>query len=137
MEKIKILIAEDAKDIWNLYKKGLPAENFDLTFADNGDTALELLKSVKPDILLLDIQMPIMSGYMMLKKLREKTPLAKAGVAQPDGKKLPVVIMATAKGKKEDIMDCVKLGINGYIVKPFDFKEIGAKIMELYRAVHP
>jgi len=137
VEKIKILIAEDSEDICNLYKAGLPADKFEITFTNNGEDALELRKTVEPDILLLDIKMPIMSGFAALKKLRAKTPLAKEGKTDPRGKKLPVVIMATAMKKREDIMDCVKLGINGYIVKPFSHKEIADKIISMYITVYP
>ncbi len=80
--------------------------------------------------------MPLMTGYQLLKKIRDTEPLAK----KSDGKcnqKRTVVIMATALNTKEDIVDCLKLGINGYIVKPIKHKEVNDKILEYYRKIYP
>ena len=121
MDKLKILIIEDDISTQQLFDKALSTDQFEKQFSSNGLEALELYKSWKPDLLVLDIFMPIMTGYSLLKTIREE--LEDNATA---------VIMSTSASKPEDIQSCIKLGIQGYIVKPFNYKTIEAKIMQYY-----
>lgn len=127
--KLKILITDDDKSIQALYYKGLPEDFFEKRIVGNGSDAIELYKSWKPDIVILDIMMPVMSGYEALKKIREMEKYSKD--------KSSVIIMATAMSSKNDILDCAKLGIQGYIIKPFKHTEISNRILSYYQKANP
>lgn len=124
MSKLKVLIAEDDKICQEIYKKALPGDTFDKRFVNNGLEALVIHKSWNPDILLLDILMPVKSGYETLKEIRE---------LEENFDKKTVIIMATSMTAKEDILDCLKIGIQGYIMKPFKTAEINTKILDYYQ----
>jgi DNA-binding response OmpR family regulator len=121
MDKLKILIVEDDKSTQELYDRGLSADVFEKHFVDNGEEALQIYGSWHPNIIILDIMLPVKSGYSALKEIREEI---------EDG--ATTIIMATSLSGIGDIMDCTRLGIQGYIVKPFKYKEIGKKILERY-----
>lgn len=125
-DKLKILIVEDSKSILALYNAGFADEVFDKRLVDNGSEALEVYRTWQPDIIVLDIMLPGMSGYAVLKEIREKIE-----------DKATTIIMVTSMSSKDDIMDCVKLGVHGYIVKPFTHKEIADKILEYYKKTDP
>lgn len=122
MGRLKVLIVEDDKAIWELYDNGLSDDLFEKTFADNGKEGLRLYHSLKPDIMVLDIMLPVMTGYSLLKEIRIK--LCDSSTT---------IIMATSLSGKNDIVDCVRIGIQGYIMKPFKVKEIGGLIMKYRR----
>ncbi len=123
MEKLKILVAEDDRNVQLLYEKGLPEDKFDLKIVADGDAVLEMYDSWKPDIIMLDIMMPLMSGYAALKKIRE---------LEDETDRKTVIIMATSMTNKEDIVDCISVGIQGYIVKPFKASRIAEMVMAYY-----
>jgi putative nucleotidyltransferase with HDIG domain len=122
MTRARILIVEDDESITNLYKKGLSDDVYEKRFSSNGKEALEIYNSWNPDIIVLDIMLPVMTGYSVLKEIRATL-----------GDRSTTIIMATSLSKKDDIQDCVKFGIHGYIVKPFKYKDIGARIMTCYQ----
>jgi len=126
MEKIKILIAEDIKATINLYKVALKDDCFEKKFVMNGEEALTVYKDWKPDILLLDIKMPLMTGYSVLKNIREV-------MNDQD----TVIIMSTSENTIDDVKSCAKLGIQGYIIKPFKVKMIEIQILEAFARKHP
>ena len=121
MEQLKILIADDDKSIRALYDKALAEGEFEKRFATDGNEALDVYAIWKPDILLLDVYMPVMTGYSVLKKIR---------VEFEDRR--TAVIMSTNVSDQEHIKDFVLLGIQGYIIKPFNFKEVGVRVMQYY-----
>lgn len=123
MDKLKILIAEDDKLAQIIYEDGLPDDSYEKRFANNGEEAIEMYKSWKPDILVLDLIMPIKSGYAVLKEIRQ--------MEAPD--KATAIIIASSMADKEDILDCAKLGIQGYITKPIDPSKINDKISDYYQ----
>ncbi len=125
--KLKILIAEDDKSTQMLYNKGLSDEWYEKHIVGNGKDAVEIYKSWKPDIIVLDIMMPVMSGYETLKKIREMEKHTKD--------KSTTIIMATAMSSKGDILDCARVGIQGYIIKPFKHAEIGSRILSYYQKI--
>jgi DNA-binding response OmpR family regulator len=103
---LKIAIVEDDIAIAQMYRMKFEAEGYVVEVAHNGKLGLELAESIKPDIILLDLMMPEMTGDEMLKELR----------AKPWGKKIKVVIL-TNMGEQE-VPDVVKtLDVSAYIVK--------------------
>jgi len=103
---IKIAIIEDDQAISQMYRFKFEAEGYQVETAENGKIGLELVENMKPDIILLDLMMPEMTGDQMLAKLR----------ATPWGKNVKVIIL-TNMGEQE-IPDTVKtLGVSGVILK--------------------
>jgi CheY-like chemotaxis protein len=136
MGKLKVLIAEDAKVFRMVYDLGLSGDQFEKRFAVDGLEAVAAFSEFKPDIVVMDIQMPNMTGYEALKKIRLVEPYSKVA-ANNGGGRTTVVIMATGMGTKEDIMDCLQIGIHGYMVKPVDKATVTEKIMGYYNRIHP
>jgi PleD family two-component response regulator len=121
MDKIKILVAEDDHTTQMLYDKGLFNQIFDKKMVVSGKEAIFVYNEWHPEIILLDIYLSEMTGYQVLKVIRSTF----------EDKKT-CIVMATSLSGSEDILSCMKLGIEGYIVKPFQCMEIGAKILNYY-----
>jgi DNA-binding response OmpR family regulator len=102
----KIAIIEDDTVISQMYRMKFEADGFDVQVASNGRTGVELVKSFAPDLILLDLQMPEMTGDEALKEIR----------SQPWGAKTPVLIL-TNLGAEESPESLKALGIHSYIVK--------------------
>lgn len=102
----KIAIIEDDQAISQMYRFKFEAEGYTVDTADNGKTGLELIKSLSPDIILLDLMMPEMTGDAMLAKLR----------TLPWGKKVKVIIL-TNMGEQEVPDEVKKLGVSDIILK--------------------
>ena len=115
----KVLIVEDDNNIAELLHLYLEKEGFETQVARDGGKGVELFRSFQPDLVLLDIMLPVMDGWSVLKKIREsgKTP----------------VIMLTAKGELEDRVTGLESGADDYIVKPFEMKEVLARIHAVLR----
>ncbi|MCI5624337.1 MAG: response regulator transcription factor [Clostridiales bacterium] len=115
----KVLIIEDDNNIAELLHLYLEKEGFETQVARDGGKGVELFRSFQPDLVLLDIMLPVMDGWSVLKKIREsgKTP----------------VIMLTAKGELEDRVTGLESGADDYIVKPFEMKEVLARIHAVLR----
>ena len=115
----KVLIVEDDGNIAELLHLYLEKEGFDTQVAADGGKGVELFRSFRPDLVLLDIMLPVMDGWSVLKKIREndKTP----------------VIMLTAKGELGDKVQGLEGGADDYIVKPFEMKEVLARIHAVLR----
>ena len=115
----KVLIVEDDGNIAELLHLYLEKEGFETQVAGDGGKGVELFRSFQPDLVLLDIMLPVMDGWGVLKKIREhdKTP----------------VIMLTAKGETEDKVTGLEGGADDYIVKPFEMKEVLARIHAVLR----
>ena len=115
----KILIVEDDSNIAQLLHLYLEKEGYDIQIAPDGGKAVELFRSFGPDLVLLDIMLPVMDGWSVLKKIRaeSKTP----------------VIMLTAKGETSDKVTGLEEGADDYIVKPFETKEVLARIHAVLR----
>ena len=125
-EKIKILIVEDDYTTQLLYEKGLLNLVFEKKMASSGKEGLLIYNEWHPDIIVLDIQMPEMTGDQVLKEIRTTS----------DDKKTTIV-MATSRSSSNDVMSCMKMGIEGYVVKPFSLREIGTKILSYYAKKEP
>ena len=95
-------------------------KDFEVFIARDGLEAMQILKKVKPEIVLLDIMMPNLDGYQTLKKIRENDSLTHTKI-----------VFLTAKNKTSDIEKGIKLGADKYLVKPFSIKKIISEILEL------
>ena len=115
----KVLIVEDDSNIAELLHLYLEKEGFEAKVAKDGGKGVEYFRSFQPNLVLLDIMLPIMDGWTVLKKIREES-------AAP-------VIMLTAKGETEDKVTGLEGGADDYIVKPFEMKEVLARIHAVLR----
>jgi DNA-binding response OmpR family regulator len=122
--KFKVIIAEDAKAWQNLVSHDLNDEIYEKRVAGNGLETMEILANWKPDIMILDLMMPLKSGFTVLKELREKE------MNDPVVNHLPI-IMLTSVSDRDSIQDCLKLGVEGYVVKPFKTGEIARRVEEV------
>jgi len=104
----KILIAEDERDIRDLVAFTLRFAGHEVFAASNGEEAVELAPRVNPDLILMDVRMPRMTGYEACKILK----------ADPDLKDIPVVFLS-AKGQENEIQQGLDSGAEDYLLKPF------------------
>jgi DNA-binding response OmpR family regulator len=102
----KVLLIEDSKLVQQMYKNKLLIEKFEVITADNGMDGIKSLTSHVPDILLLDLMMPVMDGYKVLHVLKTDAKL----------KNIPVIIFS-AKGQPEEIEKALHLGATDFIIK--------------------
>jgi DNA-binding response OmpR family regulator len=102
----KILVAEDDKFLANAYRVKLTKEGFNIQLASNGEEVLKTLQTFNPDIILLDLMMPKIDGFIVLQILR----------TTDQWREIPVIITSNL-GQKEDIEKGMKLGATDYIVK--------------------
>jgi len=114
MDPIKVLIADDEEEILDLMKKKITQEGYDVVTAHDGQEAWDKIKSESPDMLILDITMPKMSGLEVLKELRENNPLDKW---------IPVIIVSAA-AELEDVQKGYSLEADHYITKPCSMDDI-------------
>ena len=115
----KVLIVEDDTNIAELLHLYLEKEGFETAVAPDGGKGVELFRSFHPDLVLLDIMLPVMDGWSVCKKIREES-------------KTPI-IMLTAKGETMDKVSGLEMGADDYIVKPFEMKELIARINAVLR----
>jgi len=115
----KVLIVEDESNIAELLHLYLEKEGFETEVARDGGKAVDLFRAFQPDLVLLDIMLPVLDGWSVLKKIRAegKTP----------------IIMLTAKGEVQDKVSGLEQGADDYVVKPFEMKEVLARIHAVLR----
>lgn len=118
----KILIVEDEPDIAQLVKLYLEKEGFHTNVAKSGGEALKLIKSERPNLLILDLMLPEMDGIEVCKKIR----------TAPDTALLPI-IMLTAKAEESDTIIGLELGADDYVTKPFSPKALVSRVKALFR----
>jgi phosphate regulon transcriptional regulator PhoB len=118
----KILVIDDEKDIVELISYNLTKEGFSIIKAYDGETALKLVKLQKPDLLILDLMLPRMSGIDVCKTIRNNS----------DSANLPI-IMVTAKADETDKIIGLEIGADDYITKPFGIKELVARVRAILR----
>ena len=116
-KQVKILIVDDEPDVVSTVEYRLKFADCQVVTASNGQEGLERAEAEKPDLILLDTNMPVMNGHEMLERLRAD-----------DGLKHVPVIMLTARCEPQDIAAASAHGVTDYVTKPFDFAELMAKI---------
>jgi two-component system alkaline phosphatase synthesis response regulator PhoP/two-component system response regulator VicR len=119
----KILFVDDEADLVSTVKCRLKWADFDVVTAPNGKEGLDKAETEKPNLILLDTNMPVMNGYEMLEQLRKN----------PQLKNIPV-IMLTAMCEAQDIAKASSYDIADYVTKPFDFTELVEKITNILKS---
>jgi two-component system cell cycle response regulator len=104
----KILSVDDSKTIRLIVGKAFKSFDCQMCEAGNGEEGLAVAAKERPDLIILDVTMPVMDGVTMLTKLKE----------DPELKSIPV-IMLTAESGRENVLQIAKLGVRDYLVKPF------------------
>lgn len=117
----KILIVDDDQNICELLRLYIEKEGFDVRIANDGRRALDLFEEYNPDLIMLDIMLPELDGWQVCREVRKKS-------------KCPI-IMLTAKGEVFDKVLGLELGADDYVVKPFETKEVVARIKAVLRRV--
>ena len=120
----RIQIIEDDRDIVELVRYNLEKEGYQVTAAGDGATGLAQLRKSAPDVLILDLMLPKLSGLEICKEVRRDTSL----------NRLPIV-MLTARGEEADRVVGLELGADDYVTKPFSPRELAARIKALLRRV--
>ena len=115
--KIKVLVADDDKNIINIIRYSISNDQFEVLEATNGKEALGMVFAISPDILILDIMMPEMDGYMVCEELKK----------HDSTKNLPIIILS-AKSSIDDKLKAIGFGVDDYMTKPFDPRELEARI---------
>ena len=120
MSKKTILIADDEPHIIELIRLALGEEEYDYLEAENGKQVLALVEKQKPDLILLDVMMPIIDGYEIARILKNKNET-----------KDIVIAMISAKREDQDVLKGIDQGAIAYITKPFNPMELEEKVKEL------
>ena len=111
---VSVLIAEDDKNIAELLQMYLEKEGYAVTIAQDGGQALTKFRAIQPDLVLLDVMMPVMDGWGVCRAIR--------------GESQTPIIMLTAKGETDDKVSGLKAGADDYITKPFEMREVLARM---------
>ena len=119
MTRTKILLVDDDPNIRQLVNLYLEKEGFEVSMADRGDAALEQFRQSPPDLILLDLMLPGMDGWQVCREVRKTSNVP--------------IIMLTAKDEVFDKVLGLELGADDYIAKPFDMKEVVARIKAVIR----
>lgn len=119
----KILIVEDEANIRELLRLYLEREGYTVLEAENGVEGIKKWKSDKPDMLLLDVMMPVTDGWAVCREIRAESDVP--------------IIMLTAKGETADRVSGLEMGADDYIVKPLEMPEVIARVRAVFRRMAP
>ena len=119
----RILIVEDERAVARGLEYGLLAEGFDVAWANTGQSALAMARSAAPQLIVLDIRLPDISGFDVCRQLRS------------EGRRLPI-LMLTARDEEVDKVLGLELGADDYLVKPFSMRELISRIRALLRRAY-
>jgi DNA-binding response OmpR family regulator len=114
----KILLAEDEEALGMIIRESLESRGFEVVFCVNGEEAKYAYESERPDILVLDVMMPKLDGYSLVKELRKQDLY------------IPIIFL-TAKSRTEDVVEGFGYGANDYLKKPFSMEELIVRINAL------
>ena len=115
----KALVVEDDVNIAELLMLYLEKDGFEVSIAHDGGRGIEMFNEISPDLVLLDIMMPVMDGMQVCREIRKTSSVP--------------IIMLTAKGETEDKVSGLEMGADDYIVKPFEVKELLARVHAVLR----
>lgn len=118
----KILVVDDEEDVVRLLEFRLAKEGFNVVSARDGQTALSLTEQEKPDLVVLDIMMPLMDGMEVLRQIRSRRAMSKTPI-----------IMLTAKTSSLTVDEARQLWVSDYIMKPFDPEKLVTKVKKALR----
>lgn len=119
-EMKKILIVDDEPNIVMSLEYTFKKNNYEVFIARDGQEALDIVKTSYPDVIILDVMMPMVDGYATIEQIRKDKNL-----------KHTKVIFLSAKNKESDIEKGMALGADAYMTKPFSIKKVVDKVMEL------
>lgn len=120
-DRPRVLIAEDNRELQEMFRVRLEMEGFEIAFADDGRGCLKALEAWKPDLILLDLFMPVMDGYQVLEVLSNT----------PFYSEIPVVVFSV-EGNPREVERAIELGAIEYIVKgKMELEKVVAKIQEI------
>jgi two-component system response regulator MprA len=124
-----ILLVEDEPSISGFVRRGLIFEGFEVDVAPNGRIALDMIRNREPDLLILDLMLPEVNGLEVTRRLR-------SAEESSSNQRLPI-LMLTARDTVADRVTGLDAGADDYLVKPFDFDELLARVRALLRRVTP
>ena len=119
MKNVKVLVVDDDSNICELLRLYLEKENYDVKVVYDGRIAVDTVSSFQPDIMLLDVMMPKLDGWQVCREVRKFSQVP--------------IIMITAKGEVFDKVLGLELGADDYVTKPFDTKEVVARVKAVLR----
>ena len=120
---MRILIAEDDSALASFVKKGLDAEHYAVDVSNDGEQARAMAAEFDYDLVVLDLNLPRLDGIAILRYLRTRKP------------SVPILVL-TGRTRVEDRVQCLDLGADDYLSKPFSFSELSARIRALLRRCH-
>lgn len=120
---MRMLIAEDDIALASFVKKGLEAEHYAVDVSSDGEQSRSLAEEYDYDLVVLDLNMPRLDGVSILRYLRTRKP------------SVPILVL-TGRNRVEDRVQCLDLGADDYLIKPFSFAELSARIRALLRRSH-
>jgi len=119
MASERILVVDDDTNICELLRLYLEKDGYEVSIANNGGEAVKMFQEISPDLMLLDIMLPVLDGWQVCREVRKFSD-------KP-------IIMLTAKGETFDKVLGFELGADDYVVKPFDAKEVMARVKAVLR----
>jgi len=117
-EQTRILLAEDEVALGTIVKESLETRGFEVIYAEDGEQALKLYETSKPELLVLDVMMPKKDGFTLVKEIRKMDD------------RIPIIFL-TAKSRTEDVVEGFGYGANDYLKKPFSMEELIVRIKAL------
>ena len=114
VKKYKILVIDDDKNICDLLNLYLKKDGYDIIFAHDGSTGLDVFKREAPDLVILDLMLPVISGWEVCQLIRQQSSVP--------------VIMLTARDTCEDKISGLDMGADDYVIKPFNPQEVAARV---------
>lgn len=121
MESVRILVIDDEEAIGNVIKDYLEAQGYEVFWAEDGLSAIDMFQRINPDLIILDLMLPGKSGFDVCKELRKDSNVP--------------VIMLTAKSDEIDRVLGLELGADDYVTKPFSLRELAARVKAVLRRV--
>lgn len=118
---MKILIADDSSEIRKILSESARGEGYEVYTAENGAETLSCFRRLKPDVILLDVMMPLQDGFEVCREIRKSSNV--------------IIIMITARGEDFERIMGLEIGADDYIVKPFSPKEVMARIRAILRRI--
>ena len=119
----RILVVDDEPNIVIALEYLMRQNGFDVRAARNGEEALAVVTEFRPDLVLLDVMMPVKDGYQVVRKIRENRELAGTRI-----------LMLTAKGRETEVAKAMAIGADGYVTKPFSTFELIAEVKRMLGA---
>ena len=126
MKKQKIIVVEDEPDLVDVVTYNLKREGYLVLAAQRGDEGINLIRSERPDLVLLDLMLPGMDGLSICRQMKSDTSLSE----------IPIII-ASAKGEESDVVIGLEMGADDYLAKPFSPRELLARIKAVLRRGAP